>query len=141
VGRSGDQVEGLVEAECHALGVGLLELLLAEVGAHLVQAVPAVARFKRLPRCSRSVEEGLRGAVEHGGLAPVTRVRGQAGQAETGDGDTGTVPVAAADPQGCPEAGSRAVGSLYWRRTQPVRIDRSMPSSPLARMACAACCR
>ena len=31
-------------AECHACGVGPAELLWAEVGAHLVEAVPAAAR-------------------------------------------------------------------------------------------------
>jgi len=49
-GLSGGQVEGLVEAERHALGVGLVKLFLAEAGAYLVEAVPAIARFKLLPR-------------------------------------------------------------------------------------------
>ncbi len=35
----GGQVEGLVGAERHGLGLGLFELLLAEAGAQLVQAV------------------------------------------------------------------------------------------------------
>src|SRR6266516_590272 len=58
-GLSGGQVEGLVGAEVHALGIGSLELFLAEVGAHLAEAVVAVARFKFLPRLSGWVEEGL----------------------------------------------------------------------------------
>jgi hypothetical protein len=49
-GPSGSQVEGLIDAERYALGVGLLELPLAQVRAHVVQAVPAIARFKLLPR-------------------------------------------------------------------------------------------
>ena len=40
----------MVEAERHALGVGSPGLLLAEVGAHLVEAIVAVARFELLPR-------------------------------------------------------------------------------------------
>ena len=44
------QVEGLLEAERHALGVGPLQLLIAQVRARLVQAVPAVARVELLPR-------------------------------------------------------------------------------------------
>jgi len=59
------QVEGLIGAECHALGVGLLELFLVQVGAHLGHGVLAVARFKLLPRLSDWAEEGLCGAVEH----------------------------------------------------------------------------
>ena len=48
---SGGQVEGLVEAERHALGVGPLEQFLAQVGAQLVEAVLAVAGFEILPGC------------------------------------------------------------------------------------------
>ena len=47
LGSFRDQVEGFVEAERHAFRVGLLELLLAEVGAHLAEAVVAVARLRR----------------------------------------------------------------------------------------------
>src|SRR6516225_4448503 len=108
-GLSGSQVKSLAGAERHAPGVGSIELLLAEVGAHLVEAVPAVARLELLPRLFGWVERGLREAVEHGRPVPVARVRGQARQAEAGVGDTETVPVAAADPQGFVEAGSRAV--------------------------------
>jgi len=75
-GLSGSQVEGLIGADRHARGVGLLELLLAEVTAHLVEAVLAVVRFKLLPRLSGPVEEGLRDAMEYGRLAPVADVRG-----------------------------------------------------------------
>ena len=136
-----DQVEDLVRAERHASGVGSLELLRAEVGAHLVEAVLEVARFKFSPRLSSPVEEGLRSAVERSRAVPVASVRGQARQAEAGVGDTETIPVATADPQGCLEAGSRTSGSLSWRSTQPMLTGRSMVSPPTARIACAACCR
>jgi len=79
-GLSGDQVEGLAGAERHALGVGLVELLLAEVGAHLLQAVLAIERFKLLPWLPGWVDESLRDAVEHSRPVPVIRVRGQARQ-------------------------------------------------------------
>jgi len=69
-GSSGGEVQGLVGAECRAHGIGRLELLLAETGAHLGEAVLAVARFKLLPRLPGWVEEGLRDAVEHGRPAP-----------------------------------------------------------------------
>ena len=78
-GLSGGEVQGLVGAECHAHGIGRLELLLTETGAHLGEAVLAVARFKLLPRLPGWVEEGLRDAVEPGRPAPVARVGGQAG--------------------------------------------------------------
>src|SRR5215831_19258525 len=61
------QAESLVEAERHALGVGPFKLLLAEGGTHPVEAVPAVAGFRVLPRLSGSVQEGLRDAVKLGG--------------------------------------------------------------------------
>jgi hypothetical protein len=44
-GGSEGEVEGLVEAERLTLGVGAFELLLAEGGTHLVEAVMAVVRF------------------------------------------------------------------------------------------------
>jgi len=47
---SGGQIEGLIGAERHAFDLGLLELLLAKVSPHLVQAVPAIGGFKLLPR-------------------------------------------------------------------------------------------
>jgi len=50
VGLSGGQVEGLVEGERHALGVGPPEQFLAQVGAHLTETVLAVAGFEILPR-------------------------------------------------------------------------------------------
>src|SRR5215470_16168084 len=40
LGHSGGQVEGLVDAERRALRVGPLELLLAEAGAHMAEAIP-----------------------------------------------------------------------------------------------------
>ncbi len=70
----------------------MLELLLAEVGAHLAEAVLAVVGLELLPRLSSWVKEGLRGAVERGRLVSVARVRGQARQAETGVGNAGTGP-------------------------------------------------
>ena len=124
-GLSGGQVECLIGAERHACGVGPVELLLAEVGAHLVQAVPAVACFKLLPRLPGPAEEGLRNAVEHGRPVPVTRIGGQARQAETGEGDTGTIPVAAAHPQGGLEAGSRAAGVAVLVQ-HPAHVDRQV---------------
>jgi hypothetical protein len=56
--------------------VGLLELLLAEVGAHLAEAVLAVVGLELLPRLSSWVKEGLRGAVERGLYRFRTRRRG-----------------------------------------------------------------
>ncbi len=44
-GLPGRQVEDLVGAERHASGLGSLQLLPAEAGAHLAEALPAVARF------------------------------------------------------------------------------------------------
>jgi len=78
VGLTGGQVEGLAGAEGHAFGVVLLGLLLAQVSAHLVEAVLEVARFEFLPRLSGLVEDGLRGAVQQGRPVPVGRVGGQA---------------------------------------------------------------
>src|SRR5215831_2114884 len=91
-GLSGGQVEGLVEAERLALGQGSVELLLAEVCAYQVEAVLPVACFKLLPRLSRTVQEGLRDAVQHGRPVPVAGVGGQGRQAEAGVGDTVMVP-------------------------------------------------
>lgn len=54
------QVEGLVEAERHALGVGSLQLLIPQVRPRLVQAVPAVTRVGFLPRIAGPVLKGLR---------------------------------------------------------------------------------
>jgi len=120
-----DQVEDLVRAERHASGVGSLELLRAEVGAHLVEAVLEIARFKFSPRLSSPVEEGLRSAVERSRAVPVASVRGQARQAEAGVGDTETIPVATADPQGCLEAGSRTVGVTVLAQ-HPAHVDRQV---------------
>ena len=122
-GRSGGQVEGLAGAERHAPCVGLLELLLAEMGAHLLDAVAAVARIGVIPRRPGRAEEGLGDAVEQGRPAPVARVGSQARQAEAGVGHAGTVPDAAADPQGCLEAGSRAVRVAVLAQ-HPAHVDR-----------------
>ena len=54
-GRSKGEVEGLIEAERLALGVGALELLLGEGGTHLIEAVVTVARFGLLPAFSGPV--------------------------------------------------------------------------------------
>jgi hypothetical protein len=64
-------VEGLLEAECEAFGVDPVELLLAEVLTHLLEAVLAVARLALFPPLSGLVKKGLRGAVQLTGLAPV----------------------------------------------------------------------
>jgi hypothetical protein len=81
-GLSGGEVDGLLEAECHALGVGPLELLIAKAHTQLAEAIPTVARLAFLPSLSRSVKDGLRGAVQLCGAAPVAEVGGHAGQAE-----------------------------------------------------------
>jgi hypothetical protein len=77
-------VEGLLEAERRAVGVDPVEVLLAEAGAHLVEAVLAVARLGFLPSTSGPVKKGLRGAVHLAGPVPVAQVGGEAGQAEAG---------------------------------------------------------
>lgn len=64
-------VEGLLEAERGALGVDPVELLLAEVRTHLVEAVLAVARLALFPPLSGLVKKGLRGAVQLTGSVPV----------------------------------------------------------------------
>jgi hypothetical protein len=46
------EADGLVEAECHAAGVGLLELLIAEGLAYLVETFLATAIVVRFPRSS-----------------------------------------------------------------------------------------
>ena len=72
-------MEGLVDAERHALGVGPLQLLIAQVRAQLVEAVLAVAGLKFLERTSRLAAKGLRGAVE--GSCPVPLARSAGGMA------------------------------------------------------------
>ena len=87
---SASQVEGVLEAERHALGVGPLQLLIAQARARLVQAVPAVACQGFLLLMAGPVLKGLRGAVERS--RPVGRlpamalqpVRGTSGLAEPG---------------------------------------------------------
>jgi hypothetical protein len=64
-------VEGLLEAERGAVGVGPAELLLAEVRTYLVQAVLAEARLAWFPPLSGPVKKGLRGAVQHRRSVPV----------------------------------------------------------------------
>jgi hypothetical protein len=46
------ELDDLVEAKCHAVGVGLLELLIAEGGTCLVEAFLAAARVERIPPVS-----------------------------------------------------------------------------------------
>ncbi len=70
------QVEGLIEAERHAFGVGPIRLLLAEGDTHLVETVIAIVRFGVLPLFSRSLKEGLCYTVELGGSLRVAEVRG-----------------------------------------------------------------
>jgi hypothetical protein len=73
-GLSRGEVDGLVEAERHALGIGPLELLIAQARTQLAEALPAVARLGFFPLFSCPVEEGLRGAVQLRGAVPVADV-------------------------------------------------------------------
>lgn len=57
------EVDGLVEAERHALRIGPLELLIAQARTQLAEALPAVARLGFFPLFSCPVEEGPRRAV------------------------------------------------------------------------------
>ena len=97
------RVEGLLEAERHAMGVDPLEVLLAEAGTRLVEAVLAVARLAFFPPMSGPVKKGIRGAVQLACPVPVALVGGEAGQAEAGVGQTWPVTVPAAYPQACLE--------------------------------------
>jgi hypothetical protein len=56
------QVEGLVEAERHALGVGPLQLLIAQARTRLGESVLRVPRVEFLPRTAHPVNECLRNA-------------------------------------------------------------------------------
>src|SRR5580658_11008125 len=94
------QVEGLLQAERQALGVGPLQLLIAQVRTRLVQAVPAVTCGEFLPRIAGPVLKGLRDAVQRSCPVPVARITGQAGQAVDGEGHVPVAAVPAADPQG-----------------------------------------
>ena len=87
-GGSEGEVEGLVDAECLALGVGALELLLAEGGTHLAEAVLAVAGFGLLPGFTGPVQKDLGDTVQLPGPVPVARVGGEACQAKAGVGQT-----------------------------------------------------
>ena len=80
------QVEGLLKAERHTLGVGPLQLLIAQVRTRLVEAVLTVARIEFLPRTARPVNKRLRDAVQRSCPVPVARIAGQAGQAKAGLG-------------------------------------------------------
>ena len=73
------QVEGLLKTERHALGVGPLQLRIAQVRAYLAEAVAAAARLNPLPRNARPVKKRLRDAVQHSCPAPVARIAGQEG--------------------------------------------------------------
>jgi len=53
------EVDGLVEAECPAAGVGLLELLVAEGRTCLVEAFLPAARVERIPPGSDLVHQGV----------------------------------------------------------------------------------
>jgi hypothetical protein len=87
--------------------------VLAEVGAHLVQAVAAVTRFKLLPWLSGPVEEGLCDPVQYGRPGPVAGIRGQARQAEDGVGELVAGSLGAGDGLGEQRPGSGSVSS--WR--------------------------
>src|SRR3984885_6850977 len=79
----------------------------------LVDALAAVARFGLLPRLCDLVSEALRRAVERSCQLPVAAIGGQAGQAEAGVGEAGTVPVPAAYPQDRLERGPRTLGVVF----------------------------
>ena len=131
------QVEGLLEAERHALGVGPLQLLIAQVRTRLVQAVPAVTRIEILPRNARPVLKGLRDAVQRSCPVPVARIPGQAGQAEDGEGHVPVVAVPAADPQGGLERGPGAVEvSLRAQHVSPGSPAGGVLPSDLLRGLC-----
>ena len=71
---SESQVQGLLKAERHALGVDTLQLLIAQARTRLGEAVPAVARRQFRPRNTHPVKKRLRGAVQHNCLrTPVIR--------------------------------------------------------------------
>ncbi len=128
------QVESLLQAERHALGVGPLQLFLAEMRTCLVQAVPAVTRGGYLPGIARPVLKGLRGAVQRGCPVPVARIAGQEGQAEEGAGHIPVVAVPAADPQGGLEGGPGAVEvCLGAQHKTQVRPDAGVLPSDLLR--------
>lgn len=118
--------------------MGSVELVLAEVGAHLAEAVPAIARFKLLPRLPSGVEEGLRDAVERGRPVPVARVRGQARQAEAIPLRS---PLRRLIRRVAWKLDRAPSGSLSWRSAQPMLVQTLGISSPIACIACAARCR
>jgi len=76
------KVDRLVEAEGHAVGVGLAEVICAEGCGYLVEAVLAAARIELFPGNFSLVEQGLRGAVQCGCPLPVAQV---AGDGSSGD--------------------------------------------------------
>jgi hypothetical protein len=140
-GHCESQVEGLVEAEAHALAVGSLELFLAEGGAHRVEAVSAVARFGFLPGLPRSLPKGLRDAMGTAARcqSPVSADR-HAGPR-----------LAPAMPDRSPlrRLTRRAVSkrvrappwSLSWRSTQPRLADTKLMAALVACIASPACSR
>ena len=103
------EADGLVEAEGHAVGIGPLELLVAQGCYRLVEAFLAVARVEGVPRNSGLVEQGLRGSVQHGCPVPVAQIAVHAGQPQGGEGHVSHLAGPAAGPQGFFERGSRAV--------------------------------
>lgn len=103
------------------MGAGPLQLLLAQVCTGLVEEVLAVTRFGLFPRTARPVKERLRGAAQHGGLVPVARIPGQAGQAKDGAGHVGAVAVPAVDPQGGLKCGPGA-GGVPFRALHPAQV-------------------
>jgi hypothetical protein len=52
-------------------GAGTLQLLTAEVRAHIAEAVPAIARLELMERTSRPVNKRLRSAVQGASPVPV----------------------------------------------------------------------
>ena len=96
-------------AERHALGVGPVELLIAQARAYLGEAVLPVASFEVLPHFAGRVEKGLGDGVQRRGPVPVASIRGQARQAEAAAGATRLLSVSPAQAQARLEHGPRAV--------------------------------
>jgi hypothetical protein len=103
------EVDGLVEDEYLAAGVGLPELLVTEGDTRLVEAFLAAARVERIPPGSDLVHQRVLGAVQDGCPVPVTWVSGQAAQPEDDPGQHELVAGAAAPPEHVLESGSGAV--------------------------------
>ena len=105
--------------------MGPLVLFLADEGAHLIEAVPSVARFQLLPGKPGPAEKSLGDAMEHGRPRPVAGIGGQAREAEAGVGDSVVVAVAAASAQGALEAIARAAGVAVLAQ-HPAHVDRQV---------------